>query len=95
MESNREYKYDKDSNLPKSTNFQNFCVEMTTFSTKQIEFHKEEYFKISQKVFKRLMEWYSEVRQTNDESEQCAIPIMRFMDEMFINIVIFKVLNIW
>ena len=72
---------------PKSTNFQSFWAEMTSFSVSQIEYHKEEYFKISRRVFKGLMNWYSEVRQTNDESEAWAKPIMKSMDEMFIHMI--------
>ena len=73
---------------PLSNNFQEFCSEMTHYAQNQIEFHRAEYFAVSQKLFQKLMNCYKVIRQTNDESEACAKPYMNIMDDIHVNLIL-------
>ena len=82
--------------LSTATNWPEFCSEMTNYAKFQVEYHKVEYFSISQSLFSKLMEWYKEIRKTNDESEEWAKPVMNIIDNMHIDLTLkTKEFNTW
>ena len=69
---------------PTAKHFPGFWAEMTNYAQNQIEYHRKAYFEVSKSIYKKLMKWYEEVYQTNDESELCSKPFTGLADDMHI-----------